>query len=404
MTAAVGRSLVALCLAAAWASAGGEPFVGAITGAREPIDFARDYSVAHARVHRGRAAASSDEGGNAYAVTIGVPRVVLLAAPYYVHPPAAQLLVLPLVPLGFRGAALAWLALSLVALGALAFMLVGIVGHAERPPPLHAAVAFALLVLWPPVLHNLGKGQWSIVLAALIAAGWRALERGRPRAAGAWLGLAASLKVMPLLLLGYLVLRNRRAAAAMAATMIAAGLASLAVSGLEPWRAWLAASAPNVLAWQTWIVNTVSVNGFIARLFTSSAFARPLLEAPQLARALTGAVSALLVAAVSLSSWRAAPSPAEDRRLFAAWTTLVVVLNPLGWTHTAIIALVPLALLVDLAPRWVMVTALVILTVPRETLAALAGPTPVGPGPGLVLSVHAAALLLLAAVSIRRRR
>ncbi|HXI59749.1 MAG TPA: glycosyltransferase family 87 protein, partial [Polyangia bacterium] len=368
MTPAAGRPLAVLCLAAAWLSAGSEPFVGALAGAREPIDFARDYLAAHVRVHRGRGAAPIDASGNAYAAAIGVPPVVMLAAPYYVHPPAAQLLVLPLVPLGFRGAALVWLALSLVALGGLALMLVAVVTGEQRPRPLQVAVAFGLLVLWPPVLHNLAKGQWSIFLATLVAAGWRALDRGRPRTAGAWLGLAASLKATPLLLLGYLILRHRRAAGAMAAMVLAAGLASLAVSGVEPWRVWLAAAAPNVLAWQTWLVNTASVNGLFARLFTSSAFARPLLDAPLLARVLTVTVAAALLAVASLSSWRAARSPTEDRRLFATWTTLVVVLNPLGWTHTAIIALVPLALLVDRAPPWALVTTLVALTVPHETL------------------------------------
>jgi hypothetical protein len=393
-----------LCLAAAWVSAGSEPFVGAIAGAREPIDFARDYLAAHARVHQGRGAAPIDASGNAYGVAIGVPPVVLLGAPYFVHPPAAQLFVLPLVPLGFRGAALVWLALSLIALGALAIMLVGIATHDERPRPTYVAVAFGLLALWPPVLHNLAKGQWSIFLATLVAAGWRALDRGRPRTAGAWLGLAASLKATPLLLFGYLILRHRRAAAAMAATVLAAGLASLAVSGVEPWRVWLAAAAPNVLAWQTWVVNTASVNGLFARLFTASRFARPMLDAPQLARALTGTVVGALLAVATLSTWRAMRTPTEDRRLFALWTALAVVLNPLGWTHTAIIALVPLALLVDLAPSWALVATLVALTVPHETLAALAGPTPVAPSSGLFLSLHAAALMLLVAVGLRRQR
>jgi len=407
LTRAVGRSLAVLGLTAAWISAGGQPFADAITGAREPVDFARDYLAAYVRVHQGRGAAPAGEGGNTTAAAIGVPRVELLGGPYYVHPPAAQLLVLPLVPLGFRGAALAWLALSLIALGALAVMLVSIATGAERPWPRHVAMAFGLMVLWPPVLHNLAKGQWSIILAALVAAGWRALGRGRPRAAGAWLGLAASLKATPLLLLGFLVWRHRRAAAVMAATVIAAGLASVAVSGVEPWRTWLRTAGPNVLAWQTWTANTVSLNGLFARLLTSSAFARPLLDAPWLARALAGAVAVLLVAAASLACWRAPRRPAADGRLFAAWTLLVVLLNPLGWTHTATIALVPLALLVVDRVRgsaWVLPAALAALTIPRETLAALAGPVPVAPGRGLVLSLHAGALLLGLAVCLRRDR
>jgi hypothetical protein len=164
----------------------------------------------------------------------------------------------------------------------------------------------------------------------------------------------------------------------------------------------VAQARPNVLAWQTWIANTASINGAVARLFTTSAFSRPLEDSPALTQALTLALVAGLLGAAAVATWVAAPSPRGDRRLFAAWTALVVLLNPLGWTHTVTIALVSLALLVEDAPPTALAAVLVLLTVPRETLAALAGPLPASPGRGLALSVHAAALLVLLGVSLRR--
>lgn len=390
----VRRVVTVVALAAAWISAGATPLEGALAGAPEPTDFARDYVSVEAHVR------GDVEVGNGYAASLGVPAVVLLDAPYYAHPPTALLALLPFAPLGFRAAALAWLCVSMVALGSLAFMLSGIVAP-DRSPRV-ALAAFALLTLWPPVLHDLAKGQWSILLATLVAAGWRALDRGQARAAGIWLGLAAALKATPLLLLAYLWLRRRRAAWAMVATLAALVALSVARFGLTPWRAWVAQARPNVLAWQTWIASTASINGAVARLLTASAFCRPLIDNPALARALTLALAALLLGATAVATRVAAPSSRDDRRLFAAWTALVVLLNPLGWTHTVIVALVALALLVEDAPRAAIAAVLVLLTVPRETLAALAGPLPVSPGRGLALSIHAAALLVLLGLSLRR--
>ena len=390
-------------LASAWVSAGLTPLTDALTGVPAPIDFARDYVAAHMRFHVGRGAMPTNETGNTYAATLGAPRVALLEGPYYVHPPPALLPILPLVPLGFGGAALAWLAISLVALGALASSLVALGNDREPSSHAHVVVAFMLLLLWPPVLHNLAKGQWSILLAALIAAGFRGLERGRPHTAGIWLGLAASLKATPLLLLGFLALRYRRAAWSMLATLAAAGLISLVVGGVAPWRAWLANAPRDVAAWQTWTANTVSLDGFVARLLAGGPFARPLVAAPTLARALVIAVSLALVAGSSLVTRRATASRQSDRRIFAAWVALVILLNPLAWTHTATLALIPLALLWNEAPA-LAAAALVALTVPRETLATLAGAVPVSPAAGLALSLHAAAVVALFAIGARTER
>lgn len=398
MTPIVRRAAALALVAAAWVSAGAHPFAEALSEASAPIDFTRDYVAARARLDG--VAVRDQDAGNAYAPTIGAPRVVLLGAPYYVHPPTAAFVVTPLAPLGFTGAARAWLALSLAGLAALAFVLTSVITRRDRPAPAAVGVAFLLLALWPPVLHNLAKGQWSILLAALIALGWRALERGHARAAGVFLGVAASLKATPVLLLGFLALRHRRAAGAMALTLAGIVLASVAAFGVEPWREWVANARPNALAWQTWTANTASLGGLFARLFTSSAFARPVAETPGLAQALTLAGAALLAAVAVDASRRARPS--SEHALFALWAAITVVVNPLGWTHTTVMALLPVALLARDGASPAVLVVLVALTVPRQTLAALAGPVPVSPARGLALSLHAAALLVLIAAARSR--
>lgn len=402
------RAIVVIALvAAAWVSAGAEPLEEAVAGARAPVDFVRDYVTAVARVEHGRGPAPAGEAGNEVAAALGAPRVTLLGGPFHLHPPPALLPVLPLVPLGFRGAALAWLAVSLLALGALARCGLAIAATQAERAPVGVALAFVLLALWPPSLHDLAKGQWSILLAALLAAGWLALERGRETTAGAWFGVAASLKLTPILLLGFLVLRHRRAAVAMAVTVgTLAGIAT-AVTGIEPWRELFADAPRDVAVWQTWIANTASLRGLLVRLVGGGAYARPVIAASSM---VTGAIAAggalALTLATAAVTWRAprAASAADERPLIAVWMLLIVVLNPLAWTHTLVMAVVPLAALAPVLPPLVAAGALVVLTIPRQTLAALAGSTPTAPGPGLLLSLHAAALLMVVGVSLARAR
>jgi hypothetical protein len=391
-------------LAVGWCSAGLAPLGEATSQALAPTDFARDFVTAHWYRHRGGEGPRTEAEGNAYAAAIGAPEVQPVGAPYYAHPGPALLPTLALVPLGFRGAAAAWLALSLLALAALAVGLAALATPDGRPRAGWVCVTFLALLLWPPTLHNLAKGQWSILLAALLVAGWRALEARRAREAGGWLGAATSLKVSPALLFGYLVLRERRAAATLVAVVLAAGAAALTVTGVGGARAWLVDAQPNVAGWQTWVGNTVSLNGLFARLFAGGPYARPLVAAPAAARALTMVSSLALVAWAAAATWRTPRSRRADRCLGAAWLALGVLLNPLGWTHTLLLALPALALLHGLASRSTLLVALALMSVPRHTLAALAGPAPTGPAVAPLLSLHAAGLCLLVVTALRLAR
>jgi alpha-1,2-mannosyltransferase len=394
------RWAVALALlAAAWCSAGTRPLMEAVREAHRPADFTRDFVGAHALVHGGPAALAALEGdaANDYAQALGAPRLALYTGPYYGHPPAAMLLVVPLVPLGYRSAALVWLLASLAALAWLAWLLAETLGASKRLGWWPRVGLFLLLLVWPPVLHNLAKGQWSMFLAALLAAGWRALEGGRHRQAGAWIGTAASLKLTPLLLLGYLGLRYRRAAVAMAATMAVLTIAGMSTgdTGLH----FAANVQRNTDTWQTWTANTASLNGFVARLFAGGPWARPLWHAPLLARALTLALGVSLVLCALRLTRR---SDTHDGLLYGAWCALTILLNPLAWSHTLVIALVPLAELIRRRVRPGAVLAIaVILTIPRHTLARVAALDPGAPAMAPIVSLHALAVLALFVLAMR---
>ncbi|HLK91632.1 MAG TPA: glycosyltransferase family 87 protein [Polyangia bacterium] len=400
--------LVALVVAAA-ATAGATPFVAAAVGALAPADFARDYVTARARLVDGRGAPPPEgEGGNARAVQFGAPEQLLYGAPYHAHPPPARLLVRPLGLLAWRTAALVWAAASLVALGWLAISLLRLAAPGA-PPTARVALAFVALALWPPVLHCLEKGQWSILLAALLADGLVALTAGRQRRAGVLFGLAAALKATPILLLGLLVLRHRRSAVAMATTVGLAVVASLAVDGTAPWRAFFGGAARNAAIWAPWTANTASLAGVTARLFGSPGpFARPLVALPALAMGLYTAIVGAFVLAALLALRR--PNPL--RSTVAAWLALPVLANPLGWSHVLVMLLAPLAVALrsssgtspgsgsaasgaGAATRRIAWVALIVFSIPRATLSYLAGPIPVAPARGLVLGIPALAAATL---------
>jgi hypothetical protein len=416
------RIAFAALTAAAWLSAGAAPFILAAASAPAPNDFTPDYVAAHAWLHGGphgpgAAAVLDGPAGNDYGTSIGAPPVFLLAA-YYVHPPTAFLMLMPLVPFGYRGAAIGWLLLTVAATGALAALLGAASGRGSRGPA--ALALFPLLLLWPPLLSNVQLGQSSIFLAVLIAAGYTAWTAGHSRRSGAWMGGAVALKLTPVLLLPFLALRDRRAVWSLLATLAAIAGLSLLAGQLDAWRAFFAHSAENVRIWQTYHDNTLSLGGLFARLFVGGRFARPLIIAPALARGLQGGCLALLGGAALWFTRRrpgATPDPVRDGCCFALWIIAMVAANPLAWAHYALLLLLPIVLVLRGAEsagrdvrRWMRglaAVAFVLLTIPKETLYRLSGPLPVSPGRGLFISLPLAGALLLfgaAVLGARARR
>jgi hypothetical protein len=371
----------------------------AVVGTRVSADFIRDYVTARVHLEDGRGPPPDGEEANDRAQSLGAQRVLLLGGPFHLHPPPGLLPVLAVAWLPWRVAARVWLILSLVAVAWLSWSLEAIRRPERRPSLARFGLVAALVVLWPPTLHCLEKGQWSIWLAAFLAAGYRALERGRSGRAGVLVGLAASLKTTPLVLIGLLFARSRRATGAMVVTVLAlAGLAT-ALLGLDKWRAFVADGPRDIAAWSTWLANTASLQGVYARLWSAGPFTRPLFVAPVLVRGAFAATSAALLAAAVLVGWRRRRAgEALGSCWSAAWFALPVLLNPLGWTHVVVMLLVPLVVaLRDGRPatRAVAVVALAVLSIPRQTLMAWAGPMRVHPLPALVLGMHAVAAVAL---------
>ena len=404
--------VTALLTLAVVLSSGGKPWVHALTGAFRPPDFAADMAAVRAVVSGSHPFTPDFAMRHAQAMGLAVDE----GYPFFPHPPSAVLLFRPLASLSLGTAALIWFGVSLWLLLMLARILVEAIDpHVQREGARvrRSAVlsAFGLLLLWPPVLYNLEKGQLSILLAVLIAITWRSLLRERLSLSGACLGVATAVKVFPLLLGGYLLVRAPRALAYFVASAGLFTVAALMWMGLDALPAYLQHSSDNLSYWQTWPAVSYSLYGAAARLFIGGRWAEPMLYAPAVARGLVAGMSMCLVGCAMVVTWRRSSRDGREGSRFAAWSTLLVLLNPLAMGHNGVLLALPIVLLArEIAydrrtwPKIAWSTGVVLASIPRQTLLSLA-PSPIDPSLSLsVIALPMWGTLLLFTVALASAR
>jgi alpha-1,2-mannosyltransferase len=252
----------------------------------------------------------------------------------FTYPPFAGLLFLPLIGTPTPALQLGWTLSTLAILTGLALVL----SRQARPGGdlSRLAPAFALLlVLSAPVSSNLRFGQVSLLLAALITIDVLVLRQSRWQ--GLLIGLAAAVKLTPLIFIPMLWLAGRRRAAVLATSTFAACgvLAGVALPG-DSWRFW------------TTEISQVSRLGHITGIGNQSlnaALLRLELSAP--ARSAIVLLAGGAIAALALHR-------AARRARAGDWFSALVltgaaglVLSPVSWTHHQIwlvlAALLPVA-------------------------------------------------------------
>lgn len=223
---------------------------------------------------------------------------------------------------------------------------------------------WVLAWLWHPlpILELAGQAHLEAIPVALLLLAVEREEAGRPRAAAVALGLAASAKYLPLLLIPGFVRRGGRAgAAARLGWALGAGLLPAL-----PYLGGLVSSRGVATYASTWRFNEGPFGWLQAALWESGlapAFARaagPLCGAAAadpaqdwawsqaLAKLLVGA---LVLAALARAAWRGA-SPARSAALAGA---LFLALSPTVHPWYALWAL-PFALLGELGPAWLLLS------------------------------------------------
>lgn len=291
--------------------------------------------------------------------------------------PAFTILMTPFSLMPLPAAAGLFVALSCVLLAAtvlLAERMLRPGGDGPRPAMLAAVGLMAPYMVSCAVL-----GQLGLVLAFLVVLAWRMHERGRDAAAGALLGLAAVVKLLPGLLLLPLLLRGRwRAVAAGAGTVALAGLAlPAAVVGVgETWNQH--AAFVDRAAVEHSSVHTILAEKPIKAMYSNNALPIVLrrvlsdvnagkgeeadawrINIAELPLGVILSIYLVLAVAVLALSIAATVRPGRgderddasrrelERARFGVWCCAVLLLAPLVWTHYLVLLYWPLALACD---------------------------------------------------------
>jgi alpha-1,2-mannosyltransferase len=297
---------------------------------------------------------------------------VLLDLPF-VYPPVAAVLFAPLALLPLPVVKITWTVLELALLAAVARRCARAVGVPAGARTAAAVVLLVAVATWlDPVRTTLYLGQINVVLLAVVLLDL--LGRPDSRWRGVGLGLAAAVKLTPLLFVVYLLLRRRyRAAATAVATFVAAGLLGALVTPADSAQYWLRGTfaAADRIAAVDGAANH-SVNGLVTRLLGPGAPAT----------ALYVVAAAALVAATLALAVRASRG-GEELLALSLCGLCSAAAAPFAWSHHWV-WVVPL--LPALAARWAAgsrtsgVALAVTLTATLAVITALPGPA-VGPIP-----------------------
>ena len=288
------------------------PIRGAFTGEFE--DFGAYISAAHAVANH----------ADIYAQFIHQPPNVALSG--FDYPPVVAFLLQPLgwVPAGVAATFWLWLtiACTTVAAGIVAFELL------PRAWPRLELTALASF-LYSAATYNYWHGQMNPVIFLLLAFALRSWLHGHQTRFGILIGIAASIKLAPVILVVLMVRRGWwRAAIACGATCIAGLALGIATLGFSTLHEYITGVLPVLSAQDGWLYNQ-SVSGVINRLAGHAVLV------PQPASmVITLATYAVLAVMLALLFFAVRPG-ARSRQMrgaeFAAATLLMLLAGTVTW-------------------------------------------------------------------------
>jgi alpha-1,2-mannosyltransferase len=225
------------------------------------------------------------------------------------------------------------------------------------------AAAAAALALWlEPVTTTLGYGQVDLIITALVV-----FDLSRPdtaRTKGAAIGLAAGLKLTPLIFIPYLLLAGRgRAALWSVGAFIGTIVVSFAVVGGDAFHYWTKVIFDTRIVGSIADASNQSLQGAAARL-------TGLTSPGALATAFVVLIAVVAVALAARASRRG-----DDATGFWLCAVASLLVSPISWTHHWALAVPALLLLVlsayDQRSRWRWLAAAVMAAVGYSYLPEL---------------------------------
>jgi hypothetical protein len=254
----------------------------------------------------------------------------------YKYPPTFALIFAPLTRLPFVPALTIWRIINLLMLvGACALLL------RAYAVPLRSWAGAALLLLafsLRPLADTLAYGQPDLLLLLLLAAALAALLRGQDRRLGAWIGIAAALKLYPAYLIGYALTQRRWRAAisALAAAALFGGLSLVAFGWPVHWT-FLHDVLPATGVGTAWVENQ-TFNGLLNRLLSPEQVAL----LPDGGGAVRLATYAWALGFTALTAWLTRPGGGLRHDIaYGMWIVAMLLILPSAWMHYEALLLIP---------------------------------------------------------------
>lgn len=255
----------------------------------------------------------------------------------YIYPPFFALVLAPLAPLGLVTAARIWLlAVHVAFFGGLALILRL---HPELSREGRRLFLLAALGFMPVYLNLKFQQVATVWLLLLTATLWAALRR-RDTAAGAFVALAASLKVSPIFLIPLFARLGRWRAALLGGALLVTTTAITMLAARDSWQFFTVVLPRIGLGTANW--DNGSVDGVISRIVQ---FAPGLLgDATQPAAKVTIVLAAVTVIGFTIWCARGGVDQQWTLRLsVAALTISLLIVSSVTWQHHLVTLLLPMA-------------------------------------------------------------
>lgn len=260
------------------------------------------------------------------------------------YPPFAALLLRPLDFLSARWQEIVWLWISLGALVGGAVITARALLPAAWP---RARIGVVIALVFPPATYNLWHGQVNLVVFLLLAVALSDYLSGHRTRCAVVLGVAASIKLAPIVLLVVLARRGWwRAVAAGVGTAVAAAAVSVAALGWTVTHQYITSVLPVLNRDNGWIYNQ-TWNGLVSRLAQHSVLAAD--PASLWVHALATALSVGTVVALWFAVRRSSRSRAERGAEFACGVIVMLLVGSIAWYPVYVHLLIALAAAAGLA-------------------------------------------------------
>jgi hypothetical protein len=213
----------------------------------------------------------------------------------------------------------------------------------------------AIMLLYPPLSNHIFFAQTQIAVLLLIVIAMRSLESGRERTAGVAIAAASLLKVFPLAVAGYFIVRRRWRACAWTLGGLFAGSAMTVLAfGVERNTSFVAATYVTRSAGFLARTANIALGSFVSRMFWYAAGTVALGPALEWTREFTVVAAELLLVALTVYATLSRTDSAREERVqtargvsraYVVWVAAAIMLSPTAWIHYMVLLILPFMLI-----------------------------------------------------------